>query len=112
MIPRCGTMIFVSLGSRCATGKHAITIGPLPPYVGRLANELDIKASRNIAAFRRDDCGGKFHQDDDTTPALGLPRCVVADFRATGRTGIMIAGEPVPIDPVAADFLSGAVERL
>jgi uncharacterized NAD-dependent epimerase/dehydratase family protein len=31
-------------------------------------------------------------------------------FRATGQTGIMIAGEGVPIDAVVADFLSGAAE--
>jgi uncharacterized NAD-dependent epimerase/dehydratase family protein len=32
------------------------------------------------------------------------------DFRATGQTGIMIAGEGIPIDAVVADFLSGAAE--
>jgi uncharacterized NAD-dependent epimerase/dehydratase family protein len=31
-------------------------------------------------------------------------------FRATGQTGIMIAGEGVPIDAVVADFISGAAE--
>ena len=35
-----------------------------------------------------------------------------ADFRATGQTGIMIAGEGVAIDAVVADFISGAVEWL
>ncbi len=35
-----------------------------------------------------------------------------ADFRATGQTGILIAGDGVPIDAVAADFISGAVEWL
>ena len=33
-----------------------------------------------------------------------------ADFRATGQTGIMIAGSGIPIDAVVADFLSGAAE--
>jgi len=33
-----------------------------------------------------------------------------ADFRATGQTGIMIAGNGVPIDSVVADFISGAAE--
>jgi len=33
-----------------------------------------------------------------------------ADFRATGQTGIMIAGSGVPIDSVVADFISGAAE--
>ncbi len=31
-------------------------------------------------------------------------------FRATGQTGIMIAGEGIPIDAVPADFISGAAE--
>ncbi len=33
-------------------------------------------------------------------------------FRATGQTGIMIAGEGMPIDAVVADFISGAAECL
>lgn len=39
-------------------------------------------------------------------------RGIAADFRATGQTGILIAGEGVPIDAVVADFISGAVEML
>ena len=31
-------------------------------------------------------------------------------FRATGQTGIMLAGEGLPIDAVVADFISGAAE--
>ena len=37
---------------------------------------------------------------------------IKATFRATGQTGIMIAGEGIPIDAVVADFVSGAAERL
>jgi uncharacterized NAD-dependent epimerase/dehydratase family protein len=39
-------------------------------------------------------------------------RHVRCDFRATGQTGIMIAGSGVPVDAVVADFISGAVEQL
>lgn len=39
-------------------------------------------------------------------------RGIVADFRATGQTGILIAGSGVPIDAVVADFISGAIETI
>ena len=35
-----------------------------------------------------------------------------ATFRATGQTGIMIAGEGIAIDAVVADFIAGAAETL
>jgi len=35
-----------------------------------------------------------------------------ADFRATGQSGILIAGDGIAIDAVAADFISGATEKL
>lgn len=39
-------------------------------------------------------------------------RGMKADFRATGQTGIFIAGSGVSVDAVVADFISGAVESL
>ena len=39
-------------------------------------------------------------------------RGVKATFRATGQTGIMIAGEGMPIDTVVCDFTAGAAEAL
>nr|WP_283938536.1 DUF1611 domain-containing protein [Sphingomonas alba] len=39
-------------------------------------------------------------------------RGVDADFRATGQTGIMIAGGGIPMDAVVADFAAGAAEIL
>ncbi|BBB07055.1 N-acetyltransferase DgcN [Sphingopyxis sp. EG6] len=39
-------------------------------------------------------------------------RGVAADFRATGQTGILIAGDGVPLDAVVADFISGAIEQI
>jgi uncharacterized NAD-dependent epimerase/dehydratase family protein len=39
-------------------------------------------------------------------------RGVAADFRATGQTGILIAGDGVPLDVVVADFISGAIEQI
>lgn len=49
--------------------------------------------------------------------ALAIARALQArgvdcDFRATGQTGILIAGEGVAVDAVVADFISGAAESL
>ena len=49
--------------------------------------------------------------------ALALTRAmrsrgIDADFRATGQTGILIAGDGIPIDAVVADFVAGAAEML
>ena len=49
--------------------------------------------------------------------ALALTRALTAagaraTFRATGQTGIMIAGEGIAIDAVVADFIAGAAELL
>ncbi|MCJ8156584.1 DUF1611 domain-containing protein [Sphingomonas sp. LaA6.9] len=35
-----------------------------------------------------------------------------ADFRATGQTGIIIAGSGIPMDAVVSDFIAGAAEAL
>jgi uncharacterized NAD-dependent epimerase/dehydratase family protein len=39
-------------------------------------------------------------------------RGIDADFRATGQTGIMVAGGGMPMDAVVADFAAGAAEIL
>jgi uncharacterized NAD-dependent epimerase/dehydratase family protein len=39
-------------------------------------------------------------------------RGIDAHFRATGQTGILIAGSGIPIDAVVADFVAGAAEIL
>ena len=49
--------------------------------------------------------------------ALALARAfagrgVNVDFRATGQTGILIAGRGIPMDAVVADFEAGAAEML
>ncbi len=58
------------------------------------------------------DCSvGKMYSTLALSRALQA-RGVAADFRATGQTGILIAGDGVPVDAVVADFISGAIERL
>ncbi len=69
------------------------------------------RAGRRLLAVGTDCAVGKMY----TTLALERElhaRGIPADFRATGQTGIMIAGSGVPIDAVVADFLSGAAEWL
>ena len=41
-----------------------------------------------------------------------LTRGIATHFRATGQTGILIAGGGIPIDAVVADFAAGAAETL
>jgi uncharacterized NAD-dependent epimerase/dehydratase family protein len=55
-------------------------------------------------------CGKKY-------TALAIERAMRArdlksDFRATGQTGIMIAGRGIPMDAVVSDFVTGAAEVL
>ncbi|HEY0939991.1 MAG TPA: DUF1611 domain-containing protein [Steroidobacter sp.] len=58
------------------------------------------------------DCAlGKKYTALALTAALRA-RGVPAEFRATGQTGILIAGGGVPIDAVVADFIAGAAESL
>ena len=58
------------------------------------------------------DCSvGKMYASLALTEGL-RGRGMTADFRATGQTGILIAGSGVPVDAVVADFISGAIEAL
>ena len=58
------------------------------------------------------DCSvGKMYTTIAIADALKA-RGIKADFRATGQTGILIAGAGVPIDAVIADFISGGIEML
>lgn len=41
-----------------------------------------------------------------------IGRGLAADFRATGQTGILIAGSGIPMDAVVSDFAAGAAEIL
>jgi uncharacterized NAD-dependent epimerase/dehydratase family protein len=58
------------------------------------------------------DCAlGKKYTALALTSALNA-RGVAATFRATGQTGIMIAGSGIAMDALVADFLAGAAEAL
>lgn len=58
------------------------------------------------------DCSvGKMYTTLALARALAA-RDVPSAFRATGQTGILVAGDGVPVDAVVADFISGSVEMV
>lgn len=69
------------------------------------------RSGRRLLAVGTDCSVGKMY----TTLALEREmraRGIAADFRATGQTGIMIAGAGVPVDAVVSDFVAGSIETL
>lgn len=69
------------------------------------------RGGKRLLAVGTDCSVGKMY----TTLALEaemLKRGMKADFRATGQTGIFIAGTGVSVDAVVSDFISGAVEKI
>lgn len=69
------------------------------------------RRGKRLLAVGTDCSVGKMY----TTLALErdmLAQGMKAEFRATGQTGILIAGSGVSIDAVVSDFISGAVEWL
>lgn len=69
------------------------------------------RSGRRLLTVGTDCALGKKYTALALTRALRA-RGVAADFRATGQTGIMIAGEGIAIDAVVADFIAGAAEVL
>jgi uncharacterized NAD-dependent epimerase/dehydratase family protein len=69
------------------------------------------RTGKRLLTIGTDCCVGKKYT------ALALTRALKqqgreATFRATGQTGILIAGAGIPMDAVVSDFLSGAAEML
>ena len=69
------------------------------------------RTGKRLLTVGTDCCVGKKYT------ALALHRAMSdagmnCTFRATGQTGIMIAGEGIPMDAVVSDFLPGAAEML
>lgn len=69
------------------------------------------RAGRRLLTVGTDCSVGKMYATLALTRRLGA-RGIAADFRATGQTGILIAGAGVPVDAVVADFIAGAIEQL
>ena len=90
------------------TGQRLIDIRTPPPSIP-IGNGRKRSGKRLLTVGTDCALGKKY-------TALALHRAFVArgidaDFRATGQTGIMIAGG-VPLDAVIADFISGAIEQV
>jgi uncharacterized NAD-dependent epimerase/dehydratase family protein len=69
------------------------------------------RSGRRLLTVGTDCALGKKYTALALTRAL-LARGVDADFRASGQTGILIAGAGMPLDAVVADFAAGAAEML
>lgn len=69
------------------------------------------RSGRRLLTVGTDCALGKKYTALTITRGLAA-RGLNVDFRATGQTGIMIAGAGIPIDAVVADFLAGAAEQL
>lgn len=67
------------------------------------------RAGRRLLTVGTDCSVGKMYTTLALERAMRRRGCR-ADFRATGQTGIFIAGAGVPIDAVVADFISGGAE--
>ena len=92
-----------------ATGRRLVDVRR--PPAGIPVGNGRRRAGRRVLTVGTDCCVGKKYT------ALALQRELAArganaTFRATGQTGILIAGGGMPIDAVVSDFLSGAAEQL
>ncbi len=81
-----------------------------PPIDLRVGNGI-ARDGRRLLTVGTDCSVGKMYASIALAEGLKA-RGEIADFRATGQTGILIAGEGVPVDAVVADFISGAIEML
>ena len=81
-----------------------------PPKILPVGTGLKRRGKRLLTVGT--DCAlGKKYTALAITAAL-RERGIAVDFRATGQTGILIAGGGIPIDSVVSDFLAGAAEQL
>jgi uncharacterized NAD-dependent epimerase/dehydratase family protein len=115
-------------GLDLVSGMHVklAQLEPLREAAGRLGRRLiDIRtppanipvasgarrSGRRLLTVGTDCALGKKYTALALTRALRA-RGVAVDFRASGQTGILIAGGGMPIDAVVADFVAGAAELL
>lgn len=69
------------------------------------------RTGRRVLMVGTDCAVGKKYTALALTKSLNEQK-INATFRATGQTGIMIAGNGIPIDAVVSDFIAGAAEEV
>jgi uncharacterized NAD-dependent epimerase/dehydratase family protein len=69
------------------------------------------RSGKRLLAVGTDCSSGKMYTALSIHKAM-VARGIKADFRATGQTGILIAGSGICVDAVVSDFVSGAAEHL
>ena len=92
-----------------ALGRRLIDIRQPPPGIGVASGRP--RSGKRLLTVGTDCALGKKYTALALARAFGQ-RGLDADFRATGQTGIMIAGSGIPMDAVVADFAAGAAEML
>lgn len=90
-------------------GRRLIDVRRPPPNIPTATGRK--RSGKRLLAVGTDCALGKKYTALALTRAF-RERGVDADFRATGQTGILIAGGGIPMDAVVADFEAGAAEML
>jgi uncharacterized NAD-dependent epimerase/dehydratase family protein len=102
-----GVPALAAAAARC--GRRLIDIRTPPPNIPIASGRK--RSGKRVLTVGTDCALGKKYTALALTRAL-LERGIDADFRATGQTGILIAGRGMPMDAVISDFEAGAAEML
>ena len=97
------------VAAAAASGEQLIDVR-VPPASIPIASGRR-RSGKRLLMVGTDCCVGKKYSALALHKAL-KERGVSATFRATGQTGMLIAGGGIPMDAVVSDFLSGAAEML
>jgi uncharacterized NAD-dependent epimerase/dehydratase family protein len=90
-------------------GRRLIDVRTPPPEIPIASGRK--RSGKRLLTVGTDCALGKKYTALSLTRAMHA-RGIDADFRATGQTGIMIAGSGIPMDAVISDFAAGAAEML
>jgi uncharacterized NAD-dependent epimerase/dehydratase family protein len=96
-------------GGAAHNGRRLIDVRRPPPNIPIATGRK--RSGKRLLTVGTDCAIGKKYTALALTRAF-LARGITTHFRATGQTGILIAGGGIPIDAVVADFAAGAAETL